>query len=70
MMGLFAWKWVEIIVTLHPGQDGIVRTVTVKCDGKELKRATEKVSVLPFKGSYIHMKHDPPNDKVCVKLII
>jgi hypothetical protein len=48
------WK-LGISVAVHPGQDGLVRTVTLKCDGNEIKRPVMKVSLLPFKNRKIHI---------------
>jgi hypothetical protein len=52
------WK-LGINVAVHPGQDELVKTVTVKCDEQEFKRPIIKVSVLPFKDMNIHTKQDP-----------
>ncbi|XP_062541079.1 uncharacterized protein LOC134209115 [Armigeres subalbatus] len=40
------WRLGRIVAT-HPGQDGIVRVVTVRADSKEFRRAVAKVCFLP-----------------------
>lgn len=42
----FQWK-LGIITETHPGQDNIVRVVSVKCGARTLKRAITKLCVLP-----------------------
>lgn len=44
-----ATKWkLGIIEEVHPGKDGHVRVVTVRCGSSTLKRSIVKISVLPI----------------------
>ena len=44
------WSFGRVIKT-NPGEDGIIRTVTVKTASGELKRSVKKLSPLPIDGN-------------------
>lgn len=44
-------KWrLGRVTGVHPGPDGIIRVVTVKCGNSEFKRAVRKICALPIEG--------------------
>jgi hypothetical protein len=46
------------IIQLHPGKDGITRVVSIKTTSGILKRAVNRISILPMDND-----HEEANDK-------
>jgi hypothetical protein len=46
------------IIQLHPGKDGITRVVSIKTTSGVLKRAVNRISILPMDND-----HEEANDK-------